>query len=453
MAVVDTSTPVVVLRLVRGSFPHGSLGVVRTLGRLGVATLGFHDDRWAPAAFSRYDRGKLVVQLDSSDAAAAVAYLLELGRGLGTRSILIATEDVSAFFIDDNAEVLRRYFTFPKQPRGLARSLANKRELYLLCRELDVPTPEATFPESRDDVHGFLRSATFPVMVKSIDPEDLQKRRRGKSTVIVHSPYELMQTYEQMDVREKPSLMLQEYIPGDLSAHWMVSAYFNEQSECLVAFTGQKLRESRPGAGFTTLGVCVRNEDVARATCNLLHGLAYRGIVDAEWRYDARDGSYKLLDLNPRVGSQFRAFVATNDMDAVRALYLDLTGQSIPPTTMHEGRKWVVENYDAVASALYWRRGGLSLKTWMSSLRGIQEAAWFAEDDPAPFWVMCMRVFLQTLRRVTGRDNAPLRLAPRRGYSSPTSCHRTNGTEKGCPKMTRERPGRKAPTQGGLPRC
>jgi D-aspartate ligase len=399
MRVIDTTTPVVVLRLVRGSFPHGSLAVVRTLGRLGVPVLAFHDDRWAPAAFSRYDQGRLVVRLDTADQAAAITYLLDLGCSLGVRSILIPTEDVSALFVDDNVEALKRYFIFPERPSWLARTLANKRKLYYLCKELDIPTPESTFPTSLEDVFHFLESASFPVMVKSIDPEDLLKRPQARSTVIVYTSDELVRMYKEMEVPQQPNLMLQEYIPGDLTSHWMVSAYFNDRSECLVAFTGQKLRESRPGAGFTTLGVGVRNDAVVRGTCDFLKGVAYRGIVDAEWRYDARDRKYKLLDVNPRVGSQFRAFVSTNGMDAVRAQYLDMTGQCIPPTTLDEGRKWVVENHDALASTLYWRQGFIGGKEWITSFWGVHEAAWMAGDDPAPFWMMCTRVILDLSRR------------------------------------------------------
>jgi D-aspartate ligase len=403
---VETSTPVVVLRLVRGLFPHGSLGVVRTLGRLGVPAWGFHDDRWAPAAFSRYDHGKLTVQLDAASPAAAVAYLLALGHRLGTRAILIPTEDVSTLFVDDQADVLARWFIFPKRHPSLSRSLANKQALHRLCNELDIATPQAVYPSSLDDVLQFVKRADFPVMLKSIDPEVLHRRGQAKSTTIAHDRAQLVAAYQRMEVQQRPNLMLQEHIPGDLTSHWMVSAYFNEHSDCLLAVAGQKLRESLPGAGFTTLGVCRNNEAIERATCNLLSAVGYRGIVDAEWRYDYRDGRYKLLDLNPRVGSQFRSFVGTNGLDAVRALYLDLTGQGVPATTPHEGRKWIVENHDALASVLYWRGAGLTLRDWLKSVRGVQESAWFARDDPLPFWVMCARALLERSRKAFGAERS-----------------------------------------------
>jgi Acyl-CoA dehydrogenase, N-terminal domain len=36
--------------------------------------------------------------------------------------------------------------------------------------------------------------------------------------------------------------------------------------------------------------------------------------------------------------------------------------------------------------------GELSLRAWMSSLRGVDETAWFARDDLRPFGLICLRM-------------------------------------------------------------
>ena len=107
----------------------------------------------------------------------------------------------------------------------------------------------------------------------------------------------------------------------------MFNGYFNRDSECLIGITGQKLRQFPPYTGFTSLGICRDNETVREMTRGLMKQLGYRGVLDLGYRYDARDGLYKLLDVNPRVGSTFRLFVSSTGLDVVRALYLDLTEQ------------------------------------------------------------------------------------------------------------------------------
>ena len=59
-----------------------------------------------------------------------------------------------------------------------------------------------------------------------------------------------------------------------------------------------------------------------------MKAIGYQGILDIGYRYDRRDGQYKVLDVNPRIGCTFRLFAATNGMDVARALYLDMTGQT-----------------------------------------------------------------------------------------------------------------------------
>jgi D-aspartate ligase len=52
----------------------------------------------------------------------------------------------------------------------------------------------------------------------------------------------------------------------------------------------------------------------------------------------------------------------------------------------------VVENYDPIAAFSYWRGGELGLRSWLASLRAVDETAWFAGDDLRPFGLMCLRM-------------------------------------------------------------
>ena len=53
--------------------------------------------------------------------------------------------------------------------------------------------------------------------------------------------------------------------------------------------------------GFNSTFVeTIEQREVEEAACRFLSALRYRGMVEAEFKYDARDGRYKLLDVNPR---------------------------------------------------------------------------------------------------------------------------------------------------------
>jgi D-aspartate ligase len=402
MSIADGSVPVVVLNL----FTHCGVGVIRTLGRLGVPVYCVHGDSAAPSLRSRYSRRAFNWDIEHESPGASVDYLIDLARGVGGRPILIPTEDISCLFVDEHADALAEAYRFPRRPPGLAQTLSSKEGMYHLCREFDIPTPATSFPKTREDAEEFASTATYPVMMKGVDNREFQEAP-GAGKMIATSREHLLSTYDEMTGGlGQRAVILQEYIPGGAPSVWMFNGYFDESSDCVLGITGQKLRQYPPYIGQTSLGYCVDNGMVQALTRRFMKAVGYTGILDLGFRYDARDGGYKLLDVNPRVGSAFRLFVAENGLDVVRALYLDLTGQRVPSEPARGRRKWVVENYDLVSSAKYYKDGVLGPREWLRSFRGVQEAAWFAPDDLRPFgamWMQSLRYAVSALRSDAGK--------------------------------------------------
>src|SRR5262249_56603159 len=128
--------------------------------------------------------------------------------------------------------------------------------------------------------------------------------------------------------------------------------------------------QTPPYTGMTSLGVCARNDEVDRLTRRFMKAIGYRGILDIGYRFDARDGRYKVLDVNPRLGATFRVFVGSDGLDVVRALYLDLTGQAVPSSAPLPGRKGVRGGLGPVSSLRYHRGGGLRGADWPRAVAG-----------------------------------------------------------------------------------
>jgi len=156
--------------------------------------------------------------------------------------------------------------------------------------------------------------------------------------------------------------------------------------------------------GCASLGECRTFPAVARITEQFMKKIGYRGILDIGYRLDPRDGRYKVLDINPRVGQAFRIFVGQNGLDVCQALYLDLTGQPVPPTQPREGRRWIIEDYDFIFSVpAYFAEHSLSIRKWLHSFKRLEEAAWFNLRDPAPFIALVGHYFNRVLKRVASR--------------------------------------------------
>ena len=420
----DWSTPAVVLKFDQNMLHHGSLGVIRSLGRLGVPVYGVHEGPWAPAASSRYLAGRVFWQPQPDDPQRTLSGLMELGSRIGRRAVLIATDDAGAIFLAEHGEALREAFLFPQPPADLPRRLAGKYSMFQLCRDLGVPTPQAMLAWSPGEAATFAAQAGFPLIAKRTTPwrgtgtgAALGSPGRAlRSTSIVRTLSELQEICARAH-ETSTGLMLQEYVPPAPGQDWFFHGYFDPAGRCQTAFTGVKDRSYPAYAGLTSLGRAVPNSRLREQVTAMAAGIGFRGIVDLDLRFDPRDAQYKLLDFNPRLGAQFRLFTTGTGLDVVRAAYLDLTGQQVAAGEMTRDRRFLVENYDPLGAIGYWRRGELGLRSWVRSLRGVDEAAWLARDDLRPFGLMCARMAWRAVSRGAGGRSTG-RHPPTRGPSA-----------------------------------
>jgi len=395
MNIINTTVPVVILK----AHNHGALGIARSLGVLGIPVYAVDGDPGSPINYSRYCRDNFVWDIDNASAVSSVAFLRRVADTIGTRAILVPTSDATAVFVAEQAPQLRDHFVFPDQPAELVRSLCSKESMYYLAKRHGIPTAETVFPRTRADVVRFLDTTRFPVMLKSIDgSHGTHVKKSGK--YIVRSAREVLDIYDRVEDPNDPNLMMQEYIPGGEDTIWMFNGYFDANSDCVVGFTGKKIRQCPVYTGVTSLGVCISNPVVEETTRRFMKTVGYCGILDIGYRYDARDGFYKVLDVNPRIGATFRLFVSSDGMDVARALYMGMNRECVHARTAPEGRKWLVEDFDLVSCFRYYRDRKLGFRDWLSSYRGVQETAFFRFDDPVPALARLRLDLYEAARRI-----------------------------------------------------
>jgi len=382
MRIADTKTPVVVFNC-----RLAGLAIMRSLGPLGINIYGIDSDKKAPAFLSRYCKKAFPMKSDLSDEKACINFLKGVAREVGGKPVLIATSDETSELVADNREELSRYFIFPQNDGALVRGLASKKEMYFLAKKHGVPVPHTDFPNDMEDVLRYAEEGVFPVVLKGIYG-NLLMDDTGLKMCIVRDRDELITSYKRMVSPGTPNMMLQEYIPGGDDEVYIFNGYFDSDSKCLAAFTGHKLRQFPIHTGCASMGVCAWDSIVSERTTRFIKEIGYRGILDIGYKYDRRDGLYKALDINPRIGQAFRIFLGKHATDVARVLYLDLTGQEVPADTPREGRRWLIEDYDLIATLHYYKEGSLRPGQWLKSLHGIEETAWFCARDPLPFLSM-----------------------------------------------------------------
>ncbi|MGK5632626.1 ATP-grasp domain-containing protein [Streptomyces sp. URMC 123] len=394
---MDRSVPGLILKI--GDYPlhHGGVGAIRSLGRLGVPMYAVTEDRFTPAALSRYlCRAFVWPTTGREPPERLVEGLLRVGRRIGRRAVLFPTDEEAAVLVAEHADVLGELFLVPGVPAGLPRRLASKQGLYDLCVAHGVPAPVTVAPATYADVERFAAEAAFPVVAKNREAFGRRHHPAVPGTTRVAGPAELLRMARGWD--GCGGVVLQEYLPRASAEDWIVHAYVDTTSVPVALFTGVKVRSWPPHAGMTAHAYVVENPELAELAAGFIRNVGFTGIADLDWRYDRRDGRYKLLDFNPRMGAQFRLFESAAGVDVVRAQHLELTGRAVPRAAQRAGHRFVVENIDLPAYVAY-RRSGYTTPHVPRRASGT-ELAWLARDDLKPFFGMLARLARPAVRHV-----------------------------------------------------
>ncbi|TYB48975.1 hypothetical protein [Actinomadura chibensis] len=397
---LDPGLPVLLLRTDPNVFHHGTLGVIRSLGRAGVPVHAILEGRGNPSSRSRYLRGGEPWAPPAARPAALLGHLRTIAARIGGRPLLVPMDDAGAIFIAEHADALARRFAFPVQDPDVPRRVADKSLLLEACAAHGLRRPPSRTPASARDVDAAVRDLGLPLIVKFARPWRLGPGLR--STTLVHARDEAHRLFAASRDGGPGDgagpLILQGYIPPG-GGDWFFQGYFDDDLGCLFGGTGRKHLALPAHAGHTVHGEWVANPELERLAVRIVRLLGCRGLVDLDFRRDPGDGGYHLLDFNPRIGAQFRLFADRNGLDLVRALHLDQSGRRVPDARPAFGRNLLVENHFLRRSA---GRPLLRAAT-LRPLREADEFAWFAGDDLPPFLAMGGRSVLRAARRLRTR--------------------------------------------------
>jgi len=145
-----------------------------------------------------------------------------------------------------------------------------------------------------------------------------------------------------------------------------------------------RTRQFPINVGYTSTFVeGVDNPAVAEAATRWLSALNFSGAVEVEFKFDARDGAYKILDVNPRLW----AWVGIGEsagIDFAYILYSARLGEIPMPSTARANAAWLHWSRDILAALQEILIGRLTARRYMSGCRKRLSFAVFALDDPLP---------------------------------------------------------------------
>ena len=325
---------------------------------------------------------------------ALVEALVELGSSLDQKAVLVPCTDLSVLAIARRKGELEPAYHIALPEADIVELLTDKARFATYAKEQALPIPKTMLLLSREDAEQTADSLRFPLVVKPPLKTALWERRAREKAYKVENDRELLALYDELgdavDV-----LVAQEWISGSEGDHFTCNAYFDRTARPLVTFVTRKIRQWPPQTGQGSLAVEWRNDAVRDETVRLFSGMGFWGLAYLELKRDAKTGEHLIVEPNIGRPTGRSATAEAGGVELLYAMYCDILGLPLPDDLAQRfvGAKWIYLGRDLRSALHYWRRGELSARGWIESLRGPKIDAVFSWRDPLPFCFDVGRVF------------------------------------------------------------
>jgi len=358
---------------------HGSLALVRSLGRHGIPVWFVTNDH-PIAKYSRYaDRGFV---WSGPEDAGAIAFLATLAREHHLEGwVLIAAGDAELRLLSQHRAELSSIFRVTVPPWETVRWTHDKRLTYERAAALGIDYPRCYNPRDLQELAEL--DCRFPVVLKPTVREQRNEFTRAKAWRVDDRAALLARYKEAAAMVGERAIVLQELIPGGGSAQFSYAAVWHRGSP-VASLVARRTRQYPIEFGYTSTYVeTIEQRDVEEAACRFLSSIDYSGLVEVEFKRDHRDGRYKILDVNARAWT-WNALGSIAGVDFGHVLWRLAMGETIAPIRCHTGVAWMHGSRDILAAALEMMAGHLSPADYLQSWRKPLVFAAFAKDDLVP---------------------------------------------------------------------
>ncbi|MCM3006969.1 hypothetical protein [Priestia koreensis] len=308
------------------------LAVARNLGKEGIPVIALDRDGRAYGLQSKYANIAAYCPNPLVDEDGFIQLLIDIGKRLPKKGVLFPSNDEWVFAVLRNQDQLNAYYFIPFSELETVERILNKRTLYKESERLGIPIPKTWYPEEDELTH-----VPFPCIVKPVEQRSFYDAFQVK-VFEVHSQDELTDVLKKTNGHE---VVIQEVIGESLSDFYSLCSYVSPKGEAKGVFVGQKLEQYPLSFGTGCLVRSAYRQEIVDAGIHILHTLGYHGISEAEFIYDKRDQTYKLLDLNTRTWKWIGLPVAAG-IPLPLLSYLEAIGKEAPTYgRQKEPLKWV----------------------------------------------------------------------------------------------------------------
>jgi len=381
--------------LVLGSHTVG-LGIARALGSTGVPVIALYYDDKDHGYVSRFVSESIFCPHPERSEDEFIEFLVECASRF-EGSLLIPASDATLASVSRHKSLLEQLYIVACPEWDATTLFVDKKHTYALAEEAGVPAPKTAVPHSIEDVERYAQTAQYPCLVKPSQGHqyfDVFRRKMVKADDLD----QLIAAYrEATDAGFE--VVLQEFIPGDSSQGVNYNSY-SWDGTALVEFTAAKIRNAPRDTGSPCCNMSSHIPEVVEPGRKILQAMGFYGYACTEFKRDARDGLYKLMEVNGRHNLSSLLAVRCG-VNFPRIQYDHLVRGELPSARDYEdGIYWIDLIRDISVLPGYLAKERYPVAEYFKPYFGPHVFAIRDPDDPKPFRKRCAGLARTALERL-----------------------------------------------------
>jgi D-aspartate ligase len=277
------------------------LGLIRNLGMFGIQTILIDKNEFNIARFSKYCAKYIKAPTNLYNENIFLNYLITINLKLKLgKWVIYPTDDRTVYLLSKYKEKLSEYYTIWTPEWNIVKYFYDKKMTYLLADKLKIPYPISIYPQNTEEIDKIEDKIKFPIIIKPAIMQQFYEITKQK-VYVANNYFELHKYYKKAcDIIGSQNVIIQEIIPGR-PEHLYSYGSFYKKNKTMGYIIGRRKRQIPMdfGKGSTFVELC-NIPEIKEYSEKILSSIGYYGLSEVEFKYDTRDNSYKLLEVNPR---------------------------------------------------------------------------------------------------------------------------------------------------------
>ena len=250
-------------------------------------------DKPCLASFSNKVSKSYKIEINSANILKTLKYLHKKYEKI----ILFPTDDLQLDLILEIETDIIKYCHIPFSKQHYIKYSSKIAQLKL-AQELGIPVPKSVHLKNKNDIRK-LTGISLPIIIKPIVRLDLRGNTFRNLVIKSEEDLKIKIPNIQKLLLENNEFIVQEVIPGDDDNIFSYTCS-KVGNEIINYWIGQKYSQFPNKYGVFSSASIVDNQVVEKQGLALCAAIDHNGILQPEFRFDPRDGKYKLMEINFR---------------------------------------------------------------------------------------------------------------------------------------------------------